>query len=786
MPVRWQTWFALGLLSASLIAFQLALMQILSYLQWYHFAGMAIAVALLGFGSAATVLSLARDWLLARSEALLPVLMLACAVAMGGSLALTQALFGGFDSYLLFVDWRQALYLMLTQLVLLLPFLFGALAIGMVFVGQVRRIGTLYCANMAGSGLGGLLALPILWTFLPHQLAAVCAFPAALAALVIAGPQRRMRLLSVFVLGWLALLLVAAKPLVPSQYKSLTQALELPGAKVELRQPSPYGLVELVSAPALRSSPTISLSYSGEIPVLDAVFNNGDWLGPLLSDVDARYHALQRHSLQALPYALGRRERVLALQSGTGAEVVLALAEGARRVVAVEPHRALIGLLQEGRARSRWARDPRVTIETAEPRTFLDIDHGEYDLIAVPEIGSFGGNAGLHALSQQRLLTIEAMRASWERLAADGVLQLNCWIDYPLRSPVRLAATVGQLLREEGVENPDAHLLVLRSWGTLAFLVKKTPLSYQEQQAARAFARKLQFDLIRSGPGGVPGFSGHHATEQELLDRLDQALRADVTALGDYPYRWMPSTDDRPFFSQFLSWRSLPRVSAMLGERSMPFIELGYLIQYLSLIQIGIAAVLLIMLPLIRLGWTGGGKRQVLLYFGGLGIGYMFFEMALLHLLESYLGQPVFAAAGAIGLMLVFSGAGSLVSQRIRDPAKSARQVVTALALLIAAYALLMPGLLGLTAELPLAQRGLFAALLLAPVAFAMGFPFPLGLRGLEQTRPTHIAWAWGINGCLSVLATPLATILAVEAGFRTVFLLGAAAYAAAAFPRRA
>lgn len=703
MQLRWQTWFALGLLSVSLIAFQLALMQILSYLQWYHFAGMAIAVALLGFGTAATVLSLAREWLLARSGALLPVLMLACAAAMGSSFVLVQGLFGGFDSYLLFVDWRQAMYLLLTQLVLLIPFFFGALAIGMLFVAQVQRIGTLYCANMVGSGLGGLLALPILSTTLPQQLSAVCAVPAALAALLMTGSQRGIRLIGVFVLGGLALLFTEARPLTPSQYKSLTQALQLPGATVELRRPSPYGLVELVSAPALRSSPTLSLTYTGEIPVRDALFNNGDWLGPLLSGVDPQYHALQRNSLQALPYALGHRERVLALQAGTGAAVALALAEGAHRVVAVEPHRALADLLREGRAYSHWTHDARVVIETAEPRTFLDIDHGEYDLISLPEIGSFGGNAGLHALSQQRLLTIEAMRAAWERLSTDGVLQLICWVDYPLRNPVRLAATVGELLRDRDVDDPEAHLIMMRSWGTLSFLLKKTPFSSEEQHAVRAFARQLQFDLVRPGMRSVPGIPGHHATEQELLERLDEALRADAGALGDYPFRWMPSTDDRPFFSQFLSWRSLPRVSAMLGERSMPFIELGYLIQYLSLIQIGVVALLLIMLPLTRLGWSGGGKRRVLLYFGGLGIGYMFFEMALLHLLESYLGQAVFAAAGAIGLMLVFSGAGSLVSQRVRNPAKSAPQVVAALALLIVAYAMLMPKLLALTAELSLA-----------------------------------------------------------------------------------
>jgi hypothetical protein len=208
---------------------------------------------------------------------------------------------------------------------------------------------------------------------------------------------------------------------------------------------------------------------------------------------------------------------------------------------------------------------------------------------------------------------------------------------------------------------------------------------------------------------------------------------------------------------------------------------MGYLIVVLTFFQMAAAAVVLILLPLLRLGWRDGGRLRTFLYFGGLGIGFMLVEINLIHRFVFYLGHPVYAASVVICAVLVFSGAGSCASSRLDSGETAPHRAAAIVALLLLLYALILPPLIDLTIALPLAWKVLLTLVLLAPPAFAMGFPFPLGLQALSRRREADVPWAWGINGCLSVLSTALATIIAVEAGFTVVFLVAAAAYGGAA-----
>jgi hypothetical protein len=289
----------------------------------------------------------------------------------------------------------------------------------------------------------------------------------------------------------------------------------------------------------------------------------------------------------------------------------------------------------------------------------------------------------------------------------------------------------------------------------------------------------------------LPGFD---AAERERHNRLqdpgffanlDRLFTADRERLyASYDFRLRPATDDRPFFSQFLRWQSLPNLVRLFGERAVPFLEAGYLLVLLTFVQMLLAALVLILLPLLRLGWKNGNRLPVFFYFGGLAVGYMLVEIVLIHRFVLYLGHPVYAAAAAICTLLIFSGAGSCLSSRLRLTEATPRRAAALVALLLLFYTLLLPPLLHHTIALPLGWKLFLTLLALAPPAFAMGFPFPLGLRLLGRQREADVPWAWGINGCLSVLSTAVATIIAVEAGFIAVQLTAAAAYAIAALAR--
>lgn len=781
---------AVALLSVAVIALQLVLMQLLSITQWHHFAYMVISVALLGFGAAGSVLALGRRWMLAHSEGLLPLLMFGSAAIMAAEGSLSQAVFGGFDSFLLFADPGQFWRLLLGNLFVALPFFLAALAIGLVFVREVERIGSFYFANLLGSGLGGLAAILLLELFAPERLPAVSALFALAAGLLIVPRRGRGLLLAAATLtATVAVIgLLRPAPLILSQYKDLRRTLDLPATRLVAERPGAQGLVQAAVGPALRWAPGLSLAYSGEVPVRAVVFVNGNWFGPVLSwSTEAAEHLLD-YSTAALPYALAAPEQVLVLHAGTGAEVGQALSRGARRVVAVEPQRAVPALLGERFAEDQdrlWSH-PAVTFVSLEPRTQLAADPSRYDLIVLPTIGAFGGTAGLYALQEQYLFTREAFADMWRHLSEDGLLAVTVWMDYPPRAPLRLAATLVEALAAAGVDDPLAHLTAVRGWGTITFCVSRSPLTPADIGAVRSFAEELLFDPLL-----LPGLDG---AERERYNRLqDPGFFADLDRLlgpdrerlyAGYDFRLRPATDDRPFFSQFLRWQSLPNLVRLFGERTVPFLETGYLLVLLTFVQMLLAALVLILLPLFRLGWTRGNRLPVFFYFGGLAVGYMLVEIVLIHRFVLYLGHPVYAAAAAICTLLIFSGAGSFFSSRLRLTTATPRRAAALVALLLLLYALLLPPLLHHTIALPLGWKLLLTLLALAPPAFAMGFPFPLGLRLLGRSREADVPWAWGINGCLSVLSTALATIIAVEAGFLAVQITAAAAYAVAALAR--
>jgi hypothetical protein len=775
--------WSVALTSAAVIAFQLVVMQLLAVSQWHHFAYMVISTALLGFGAAGTALVLLREPLKRHYATALPMLYAASAVTMAATVWLS-GVFGDFDTFLLFFDPGQSGLLLFLYLVYALPFFFAGLAITLVFYREVDRIGSLYFANMAGSGAGAVLVLGLLWVLPPERLSAVLALAPLLAAWI-TRPRYVPTGLTAAIAS--AALLVPVIGLVnpsvpqPSEYKPIHAALLLPGAGIVHSASSPYGLLQVVRANAQRFAPSLSLQYRDEPPVRDVMFNNGEYFGTLLGRGETGAHLLD-HSTRGLPYAVRDPQSVLVLEAATGHDVSHALGHGAARITAVEPHRQANRLLRD--RHPEWIdsiyRDPAVSLQGTTVRSYL-ARRGEpaYDLIVLPTLGAFGGTSGVYALREQYGLTLEAFGAAWDALGEEGMIAVTVWQDEPPRKPLRLLATWRALLEQKGVGDMPAHVAAVRSWGTTTYLLSRTPFSAAERGRIREFARALAFDPLLLGdvqPGERDRFN--RLADPSFLEHLDTLLHGDPAPLfDDYLFDIHPTTDDRPFFGQFLRWSSIPELRAIYGARELPYLELGLVLATVTLLQIALVAVILIVLPLFRVGWQGTRRRWTLLYFSGTGIGFMFFEIVLIQKLVLYLGQPVYATAAVLATLLVCSGAGSLVSSRMSATRRNLAVTGLAIAGLILLYAHALMPVLDLSMSWPLVARAAAVFLLLAAPAFLMGMMFPLGLRCLAHSDETHIPWACGIDSCLSVSATALATLVALGAGFAFVMQGAAAAY---------
>lgn len=744
---------------------------------------MVISVALLGFGAAGSLLAVLRKSMVSHTILLTPILMILTGMAMSVVTDVSQMAVIRFDSYLLFSEYTHIGKLFITYLSFFVPFFLGALAIGLVFVKYVDDIGKIYFANLLGSGAGGVTALLLIWFFFPNQLPALIAILPVLAGLLII-PKAKWHLPVAFALAAGALITwkcLSPPQLVSSEFKDISKTLLLPDAKITLEKTSPYGVVQMVTSPVLRYAPGMSLTAQKTAQVKMAAFINGDWFGPVTDWKQSDTSMILDYTTSALPYTMGQRNNVLVLQPGTGIDVAHAVSRGAKNVVAVEANPIMLSTLKY-----QFASDtdslfshPAVSVHNLEPRTFLSMDTSHFDLIVLPIVGAFGGSSGLYAMHEQFMLTRESFQEMWRSLNAQGVISVTSWMDYPVRNPLKILATMVEVLNTFGIHNAKDHITAIRSWGTITFVMSKSSLQENEINNIRSFCEQMMFD-----PAILPQLSVEERTRYNqfqsdlFFDYVDKIFSPERDALyADYDFNIKPATDNKPYFSQYIKWGSLNRLAQFFGNRSLPFFEIGSLLVIVTLIQISVASLVLILLPLFIIGWRGKSKASIVLYFSGIGLGYMFVEMVFIQRLILYFGSPLYAASAVITALLIFSGLGSYHSNYFSLNKKRLLLIFTFIIFILFAYSFTLTTVLQQTVHVNLFLKVLIVLLIIAPLAFCMGIPFPAGLTHISKMTKELVPWAWGINGCVSVISTVLATMVAAEMGFTWVILFAALAY---------
>ena len=793
---------AIALVSAAALGYEILLLRLFSIIQWQHFAYMIISLALFGYGVSGTFLALAGDLIGRRFGRLFAANAALFGVAAPGCFFLAQRV--PFNPLELLWDPLQPLYLAALYLLLAVPFLFAANCIGLAFCRFRGRIGKVYASDLLGAGTGALGMVALLFALTPMEaLNAIGAagFAAAALSLVARGADGRRRAMALLSAG-LAFLLVLSGPWVElrlSPYKGLSQALRVSGAEIAQELSGPLGLVTVVKSPRVpfRHAPGLSLRSPFEPPEQLGVFTDGGSFGVINRD-DGREAppGYLDYLTSALPYHLLEKPRVLVLGAGGGGDVQLALYHRASRIDAVEANYQMVALLEDDYASfsGRLYGRPGVRVHIAEIRGFVAAGGESYDLIQLALVDAFGAaSAGLSALNENYLYTVEAMEDFLARLAPGGLVAITRWLKLPPRDSLKLLATAAQALRRSGAADPSRRLVLIRGWKTTTLLIKNGAFSEPEIAAVKRFADARSFDLAY-----IPGITPGMANRYNLLDRayFHDAATAILGPSGDdfirrYKYDIRPATDDRPYFFNFFRWRLLGEFYALRGRGGFGLLEWGYPVLALTLAQAVLITLALIPLTLLavraRHGGAGGARKiPVLVYFLSLGLAFLFVEIAFIQKFILFLASPVYAAAVVLCGFLVFAGLGSRVSGRLLSHANPSLAPVVAIGFFAVAYLFLLTPLFEELIMLPLAGKMAVSLLLIAPLAFAMGMLFPLGLRRLGEAQPGLIPWAWAINGCASMLGAVLATVVAIQFGFTVVILAAVGFYgiAVAAFRR--
>ena len=784
---------SVALISCAALGLEILLMRLFAIVQWHHFAYLAVSLAMLGYGAAGTARAILGARLHAHFSRVFAVSAILFALTAPAAFLIAQAV--PFNALETLWDTRQWLWLALQYLVLFVPFFFAAFCLCLAFSRFGSQSHRIYGADLWGAGAGALLALGLLFILPPQRVLLLVASLGLAAAGLAWSPPRHwvggMLLLAALALPWAIPNTLLA--LQPAPYKSLSQTLLVTDTTVKLEKHSPLGQVTVVESPGvpLRYAPGLSLTATREPPPQLGVFVDGE--GPAaITQFNGEWEPLTflGQMPSAMPYQILKRPSVLVLGAGTGMDVLQALYHEAAQVDAVELDANMAALVEQDYAAfaGQLYHLPQVRLHVAEARSFVAGSPARYDLMVLPLANTFGtASAGLYGLAADYLNTVEAFRIYFHHLKPDGILALNRWVQLPPRDLIKLAATAVEALAQEGVAQPALHLALLRGWQSATLLVKRTPFTSYEAAALHDFAEAQAFDLEWAG-GRVAKGIPHHRLDRPYFQEAFAALSGAQQERDDfyrrYKFHIAPPTDDRPYFSHFFTWRALPEILQLKERGGLPLVEMGYPVLMATWIQAIVFGALLILLPLWiarrrAMGTGTANRRRVFTYFCLLGTAFMLLEMAFLQKFVLLLGHPLYAAAAVLTTFLLFAGMGSRFSAKLlgKGDWKVMIWPVAGIVLLGVGNLAVLSLLLEVAMGWPMGWRLALGVMLIAPLAFCMGMPFPLGMTRLAGKDTSLLPWAYGVNACFSVMSASLATLLAIEIGFSGVVLLALGLY---------
>jgi hypothetical protein len=777
---------AIALCSFSSLAYEILLTRIFSISLWYHFAFMIVSVAMLGLGASGTCLSLFPG--LKSPSSLGPYTWL-----LGSALSASYLLANRipFDPVALSWDKTQLFYIGLYYLILSVPFFLAGCVIATAFASFSARSGTIYGGDLLGAGLGALGVLWLLTRSGPDE-AVFLISTVALSASFLVGGRGSRTAASVLIACNLAMLIFhpGFTHLRMSPYKGLQAALRYPGAKRLETVNGPFSRIDLFRSPAVRFAPGLSLGYLEPLPEQVGVAVDGGEVYAVTSPADRRSLGFLRYLPSALPFAMGRREHVLILDPKGGLQVLLAEEYGSSRIYKVESVPGVIETIKQDLGRFSGGIYDHETWSKLG-RSWLSSREEKFDLIDISLMGTMP--EGFFGVAEDYRYTVEAFKEYLNHLKPEGLLTTNLFILYPPRAELRLLDTLVAAMEEAGVKGADEHLAAIRSWDTLCLLVKKSPLTPGEKAVIRTFTKERMFDLV-AYPGIKPEETNIHIKQPtneyvEAFQRLlDPSTRREFTK--GYLFDIRPVRDENPFFHYYLKLGNIRGIYKRMGEKWQFFVEEGYLLPAI-LLQVLVLSLLFVLLPVVARRGVPldvpegvrspfGHPLRMASFFAFLGTGYLFVEIALVQKMILPLEHPSLAFSVVLASMLICSGTGSLLSNRVqvlRTP-----RIALLISLFVFIYSFLLPAISGCLLSLPVVQRMGAVFLFIGPLGVLMGTPFPAALRLIGERHGSFIPWAWAINGCSSVLAPLLALMIAMVLGFRMVLWMGGAAYLAAFF----
>ena len=751
---------------------ELALTRLFSVVLFYHFAFLAISIALLGLGAGGVCAYLGKRRLAKfETRPLLTGLSLLNALTVPLILEVILHL-----SVPLELSWDDFLRLTAMYLASAVPFFVTGLELALVFAREPRHISRLYGADLAGGSLACLAIVPLLnWLGGPNTIL-FAALMSALGAAVWADSTfaRKSALGFAMVLG----LMVAGN--------HSGKLFDVVYAKGKVRDPSwvefaRWNAISRVEVDRVGDAKVVVIDADASTYIMNSdpeKWKNSNWQRVLMSAPPALANVLRAHGAYAI------------IGPGGGVDVLRAVANGSPSVTGIEINPIIANTVMRGRYADysyHLYQRPEVHIQIADGRSFLRNARQSFDVIEMTLVDTWASTAaGAFALSENSLYTVEAFAAYFDHLTPDGILAVTRWEFHQPHEALRVVSVALEALRERGVTTPVRNFIVIAG-GPLttdgvpvAVLAKKSPFTAEEEQAVHEHLNKY------------PALTALYLPSQPEPNAFASLIQShDPTVFAEhYPYNVAPVRDNAPFF--FFTLKLLARDGLEKGSDWK--VNLGVVVLAMVLL-ISLAAVLaFLVIPLAFRSVRSSQRTTPLLYFVAVGLGYILVEIAFILRFVLFLGHPTYALTVVIFLLLLSSGLGSFASRRWTLAADSAWIPLLVIAAALVVYALLLTPIFRQFVGSPISVRLGISAALLVPLGFVMGIPFPSGLRALaarslmnprREENESPLEWAWAMNAGASVLGSVLAIFIAIQFGLNATLLCGSAAYLSAMLPLR-
>ena len=785
--VQLGTYAGLFGVTLSTLMYEIALTRIFSVTMWYHFAFVAISVALFGMTVGALIVYLLPHrfppnrvnhqlWLFS--------------LLFGVSIAVCFAI----QMTIKFVPHRTfegAVSVVATCVVISIPFVFSGIVVCLALTRFPERVNRLYAADLVGASLGCVL-LVVAFSVLdgPSLVIGVGALAtlAAVAFAAAAGFRRGMAIagIAVVVLGGFAL----ANARLHSQgdpYLRVLWAKEQSDPEHDYERWNAFSRVTVDGegdAAKPPASPGLSTTLPPDITVRQLGMLIDSTAGTVLTEYDGDPDETDflRYDITNLAHFARDDADVLVVGVGGGRDVLSALEFDQRSVTGVEINGNILDIVNGpfGDFTGHLDRDPRVTFVNDEARSYLARTDQRYDIIQISLIDTWAAtSAGAYALSENSLYTTEAWDVFFDSLASNGILSVSRWYNTvgnaePLET-YRTTALAAEALKEHGVDNPREHMLIYhgppRDFGVsiATLLVSPEPFSQADVDAVNEAVGRLAFTTI--------------LTPDAALDERFEGLAAPGgpgDAVDEFEANISPPSDNRPFFFQMAEVDDIFDRGGVGNQHvTQPVLVLGML----ALTVLGLAA-LCIVVPLLLTTRRSAhrGMFPFYGYFAGIGLGFLLIEIAQLQRLSIFLGHPTYALTVVLFSVLLFSGIGSMLTERFVRVERPATLIVPLLVLMavVAVFGFATPAIIHGMDDATTPVRIGVAVGLLMPLGLVMGTPFAIGMRAAATRPGAPTAFLWGINGATSVCASVFAVVIALFLGISAAYLAGFLAYALA------